>query len=93
MFVFPLQEPIKEAIAKWCDEPRTIAYRSMQELVCKINGSVLCGFDYSEKDTTEIAELLFLIDEGILAMPIDLPYTTYRKVRSHTQARSYFIIT
>ncbi|PIK36041.1 putative cytochrome P450 26A1, partial [Apostichopus japonicus] len=74
-----ITEPIKDAIEHWCNQPRTITYRSMQELVCKLNGSILCGFHYSDTDVAEITELLFQIDNGILALPIDLPNTAYRK--------------
>lgn len=74
-----LTEPIRKAIHKWCNQSRTITYRSMQELICRINGTVLCGFDYSDEDVSEITGLILDIDNGILALPINLPGTSYTK--------------
>ncbi|XP_054765596.2 cytochrome P450 26A1-like, partial [Lytechinus pictus] len=78
-YVSMIQKPVRTAIEKWCQSDEVLASNVLRHLSFRVAADVICGFRYTDEDVTTLCQKFDEIMKGIMTIPFDLPFSTFRK--------------
>ncbi|XP_071949265.1 cytochrome P450 26B1-like [Antedon mediterranea] len=72
-YVPSIQKQIDETLENWCSKEKVTVYPEMRELIFRVNGSTLCGFNYSKTEILSLTETFKVFSDNIFCLPINIP--------------------
>lgn len=73
---------IQDALRTWSSNPEPVnVYYEAQTLTFRMAVRVLLGFCIPEEDLSQLFEVYQQFIENVFSLPVDLPFSGYRKVR------------
>ncbi|XP_033126480.1 cytochrome P450 26B1-like [Anneissia japonica] len=72
-YVSSIQTQIDETLEDWCAREFVLVYPEMGELIFRVGGVTLCGFNYSKKDIMSLTKTFKVFMDNIFSLPINIP--------------------
>uniref|UniRef100_A0A8D2DDN6 Cytochrome P450 26B1 n=1 Tax=Sciurus vulgaris TaxID=55149 RepID=A0A8D2DDN6_SCIVU len=77
-----IQLVIQDTLRAWSSQPEAInVYQEAQKLTFRMAIRVLLGFSIPEEDLGHLFEVYQQFVENVFSLPVDLPFSGYRRVR------------
>lgn len=84
-----IQLVIQDTLRAWSSNPDPInVYYEAQQLTFRMAIRVLLGFRIPDEDLSQLFEVYQQFMENVFSLPVDLPFSGYRKVRDVLVRRS-----
>lgn len=79
-----IQLVIQDTLRAWSSQPEAInVYQEAQRLTFRMAVRVLLGFSIPEEDLGNLFEVYQQFVENVFSLPVDLPFSGYRRVSTH----------
>lgn len=87
-----IQQVIQETLRVWSSNPEPInVYREAQRLSFHMALRVLLGFRVSDEEMRSLFDTFQDFVDNLFSLPIDLPFTGYRRVSLHSVDFSFVV--
>lgn len=83
-----IQLVIQDTLRAWSSQPEAInVYQEAQRLTFRMAVRVLLGFSIPEEDLGHLFEVYQQFVENVFSLPVDLPFSGYRRVSTQCLGR------